>query len=363
MSIHLYQRIYISLLLCLVLVSCIGSKDGLLPTGTPTQIDEIPTVTLAATETSPPEATSTSSQPAMVVLLAPSEAQSNQIEDLVATLTDLARADGLQFNIQQSFSSEDFSPKIRLVVAMAPDPGISKLAEAAPNTQFLGIGIPGLKPSDNISLIGPDGARPDERGFLAGYLAAAITPEWRVGVISVSDTVEGVTTRDGFLNGVVYFCGLCRQTHPPYYNYPLFVELPSGASQAEWLALTDVLRDKFVKTVYIPPGAGDQALLNSLAQAEINIIGGSAPPQAIRQHWVASIYSDYIPTLKEIWPLLLAGNGNMTRPMSLFIRDINPELVSPGRLHLVEGMLKDLQSGYIDTGAQQSPIEGGESSP
>jgi hypothetical protein len=363
MSTQLHQRTYIILLLCLVLVSCKGNNDGLPSTVPPTQIEEIPTLTLAATETSPPEATSTSSQPPLVVLLAPPDTPSSKFEDLADTLTDLAHMDGLQINILSSISQEDFSPNIRLVVATQPDPGIENLAAAAPNIQFLGIGISGLKPSDNLSLIGPDGARPDEVGFLAGYLAAAITPEWRVGVINLSDSADDVASRDGFLKGAIYFCGLCQPTYPPFITYPLYIELPSGSSQVEWLSLTSVLQEKSVKTVYISPGAADEALLNSLAEAGINIIGSGPPPATIHSHWAASIYSDYIPIVKEIWPQLLNGNGNLTRPMSLSIGDVNPELVSPGRLHLVEEMLKDLQDGFIDTGVQPLPAEGSEPSP
>jgi hypothetical protein len=363
MSTQLHQRTYIILLLCLVLVSCKGNNDGLPPTLTPTQIEGFPTSTLVATKTSPPEATPTSSQPPLVVLLSSSDTPSSQFEELATTLTDLAQMDGLQINILTSLSTKDFSPNLRLVVTTAPDPGIENLAAAAPNIQFLGIGISGIKASDNLSLIGPDGARPDEVGFLAGYLAAAITPEWRVGVINLSDSSDDVASRDGFLNGAIYFCGLCQPTYPPFITYPLYIELPSGSSQAEWLSLTSVLQEKSVKTVYISPGAIDEALLNSLAEAGINLIGSVSPPTAIHSHWAASIYTDAIPTLKEIWPQLINGNGNITRPMSLSIGDINPELVSPGRLHLVEDMLKDLEDGFIDTGVQPTLIEGGGTSP
>jgi len=195
-----------------------------------------------------------------------------------------------------------------------------------------------------------------ETGFLAGFIAAVVTPEWRVGVISTSNNPAGIAARNGFLNGVIYFCGLCRQTYPPYEDYPLYVELPAGSSPAEWQATADTLRDRLVKTVYVAPGAGDQALLTYIAEADINIIGSSQPPEAIRDHWVASIQPDYLQALQQVWPELVNGTGAAELPTTIEIDAVNASLFSPGRQMLVDEFLNDLQNGYIDTGVD--PVTG-----
>jgi hypothetical protein len=103
-------------------------------------------------------------------------------------------------------------------------------------------------------------------------------------VISVSDTAEGIAARTGFINGVVYFCGTCRQIYPPFFDsqnqliqYPLFVELPSGAAENEWEAAADSLLSRSVDTIYVAPGAGGESLLSYLAQAGVKLVGGSPP--------------------------------------------------------------------------------------
>jgi hypothetical protein len=285
-----------------------------------------------------------------VVLVVSPTADPAQAEVLQSALAELSAAEGLEFEVQPALAPGNLTPELRIVVALAPDPGLASLAAAAPDIQFLGVGIPGLAPAANLSLIGSQGVAPDQQGFLAGYLAAVVTPEWRTAVMSISDTPSGMAARQGFLNGVVFFCGLCRQTYPPFYTYPMYVELPSGASPAEWQAAADVLKDKFIKTVYLAPGAGDETLLTSLAEAGLHLIGSQTPPAAMQSAWIASVGSDYITPLHTIWPDLMKGAGGVDLPAALAVSDINPELLSPGRQRLVEELIQELQSGFIDTG-------------
>jgi hypothetical protein len=346
-------------IICLLLTGCGASSD---PTPTPPAVvssTSQPSQTTSPTgiirsETIP--TSSPTSSPPIIVLLKPAESTLSQANQIEATLAALADAAGYRFQVRQSLSAADLGAEFHLVVALPPDPGLSDLAAVAPQTQFVGVGISGLQPHDNLTLIDPQGTGPDEIGFVAGYIAAVITPEWRVGVISTSDTASGVAARNGFLNGVVYFCGLCRQTYPPFYDYPLYVELPTTSGQAEWQAAADVLRDKFVKTVYVSPEASSEALLNYLVQSDINIIGDNPPMDAIQGHWVTSIQSDYVNALNDLWTEVLNGNGGLDVPVSIELNAVNPDLFSPGRQRLVEDLLQDLQGGYVDTGVD--PLTG-----
>lgn len=311
--------------------------------GSPATETQQPTETI----TQPPSATS---PPSLVVLVVPPEADPAQAGALQSALAKLSAAEGLEFEVQPALAPGNPTPALRLVVALAPDPGLASLVAAAPDVQFLGIGIPGLTPTANLSLIGSQGVTPDQQGFLAGYLAAVVTPEWRTAVMSISDTPSGMATRQGFLNGVIFFCGLCRQTYPPFYTYPMYVELPGGASSPEWQAAADVLKDKFVQTVYLAPGAGDETLLTSLAEAGLHLIGSQTPPAAIQAAWIATVGLDYITPVQTIWPDLINGKGGANLPAALAVSDINPDLLSPGRQRLVEELSRELQSGFIDTG-------------
>jgi hypothetical protein len=294
----------------------------------------------------------------VAILLASQEADAILATELQSLVSDLAQKDGLRFQIRQSLSPEDLSAAVRLVIVLPPFDGLAELASSALQTQFLAINFPGMSPAANLSLIAPLGMRPDQQGFLAGYIAAMITPEWRVGVLSTSDTVAGVAARRGFINGAIFFCGLCQQTYPPFYNYPLYAELPSASNAAEWQAAADSLINRSVKTVYVTPGSGDESLLRYLAEAGVNLLGGASPPSDLRSHWVATIRPNVLPTVQTLWTDLLQGKGGVSLPVVLEISDINPDLLSPGRENLARKFLEDLLGGFVDTGVD--PLSGEE---
>ncbi len=307
------------------------------PTGTPKA---------TATDTSTP----TPQQP-LAVLLAGEGANQAEVSALQTGLNDLVASAGLRWQLRQQLSLTELNPGLRLVVVVPPDPGVAELVVAAPQTQFLAIGISGLNTSPNLTTIGAGGIRYDQQGFIAGVIAAMLSDDWRVGTISVADTVEGQAARTGFLNGVIYFCGLCRAAHPPFYEYPLTMELPSTATSAEWQEAANYMVDHAVQTVYIYPKAGDETMLSTLAEAKVNIISSGEPPQAARASWVVSLTSDELPLIQSQAAGLLDGSlsGGRSLEIPIEFTQINPALFTPGKQRLAQQILTDLQTGSIDT--------------
>lgn len=345
------RTLSILLIITFILVACGVTRESTPSPGISGTDDPAPAETISPnpTPSAPPTSPPTFASP-LTILVKSSETNFSQAGQIESALSSHARAAGLRFQVRPSLDQADLDSEVGYVIALPPDPGLAALAAAAPETQFLGIGIPALQPLTNLTTIAPQGSAPDEIGFLAGYIAAVVSSEWRVGVISTSDDPAGIAARNGFLNGVIYFCGLCRQTHPPYYDYPLYVELPTTGSAAEWQAAADTLRDRLVKTVYVAPGAGDQALLEYLAQAGINIISSASPPEALGDNWIASLQPDYVQALQQAWPEFVDGNAGVNLPVSIQINAINEDIFTPGRQQLVQEFLVQLQNGYIDTG-------------
>ena len=338
----------------LTLVAC-GSAETV---GTPSPsvvITEQPLATEVETPQSEAPTPTTLPSRSLVILIAPPGTNAELVAEITDTLTELADSASLDFEVRPSISQEDLSASVRLVIAIPPDSGLADLAGAAPQIQFLGISIPGLVPATNLSVISSEEISPDRIGFLAGYLAAVVAPEWRVGVISTSDTPEGVSQRQGFLNGAVFFCGLCRQTYPPFNSYPMYVEAPSGSSPQEWQTVGDILIDQAVQTAFIAPGVSDESLIEHLASAGINLIGTVPPPPGLRDQWIATIGGDIISPIQAIWPDLIADQGGASLPALLTVTHINPDLFSPGRQRLVDNLIVELSSGFIDTGVVTSP--------
>ena len=340
------------LVISVLLVACNSSTNGTPAIPTPVST-ELPTESPSPTETTPPTVTS---QPPLVLLIVSPDIDSAQIDELQSTLSELSDTQGYQFQVRPTLTTDELTQDVSIVVVLPPDPGLTDLAASAPQTQFVGINIPGIETTGNISAIGPEGASPDQLGFLAGYIAAVITTDWRVGTISTSDSAAGTGSRNGFLNGAVFFCGLCNPAYPPFYDYPMYGELHSGATAAEWQIVADMVKDNFVETVYVPAFVEGNELLTNLTGSGINIIGGITPPESIRQNWVATVYPDASDALQQIWPDLVAGSGGFHLPLSLKLSNLNTNLFSPGRQRLADQIRLDLQNGFIDTGVD--PLTG-----
>jgi len=345
----------VTLPLLVVLVASCG------PVRKPPSVTAGPTV--APSSTSKPEPSLTpipsptaTSQPSLAILLAPPGSDAALGERLRQGLEDSFSQLGMRWEMRPDLEPGKLGEAVRLVILLPPDPGAASLASASPGVQFLAVGIPGLASGPNLSVVGEQGERYDQQGFIAGVIAAMITPDWRVGVISHSDTPAGKAARQGFLNGTVYYCGLCNAYHGPIFDYPQFVELPSTASPAEWQAAADILLSQAVKTIYVFPGIADPGLLDYLASSGISLLGGGSPPEALRLSWVASLQADPLPAILEALPGLLKGEAAGSLPLPVAITEVNPQLFSPGKQALAERIRLDLLQGFIDTGVD--PLSG-----
>jgi hypothetical protein len=328
------------------LVGC-NSSPTTVPTETPVPTTNpvgIPT----ATQTLTPTATS---EPSLVILLAPPGSDLSQLEELQPVLDKLASESGMRLETRKEIVEGGINLSVKLVVVLPPYQGLSDLALRFPETNFLAVGFPDLEPTQNLIVMGSSGGRPSQQGFLAGYISAVITPDWRVGVISPADSAAGEAASQGFVNGAVFFCGLCRPAYPPFNQYPMIVELPAGASQEQQIAAADSLISSAVETVYIVPGAGEGALIEYLADSGINLIGGALPTVETQHRWVVTIRTNLSDAIEQNWNELLQVSAGYSMESPLVLTDINESLFSPGRQKLVEKIMDDLLAGYIDPGA------------
>lgn len=316
-------------------------------------------ITPEASITPPPEPTEIPTPTALplgAVLWVPPEADQALATAIQETIAQSAAAAGMRFQVLPTLSPDMIvTDNIRWVVALAPAPGLNELISSAPQVRFLALGIEGLTPAPNLSVIASGGDVSDQQGFVAGYLAAVITPDWRVGVISVADTETGQIARRSFLTGAKFFCGFCSPTYPPYHEYPLYVQLNGTASSAEWQSAADILLQRSVETVYVVPGAGDENLLRYLAAAGVYLIGGIEPPEDISASWVVTLGPQPAQAFDEFWLEFVSGTDGQMVPIPLSIDQVNDNLISPGQLHLVEEILAEIQSGYVQLVGENIP--------
>jgi len=340
------KKIYLFPILTILLVLTACTSPGSTETATSTP-EETPTA--LPTETLEPTATA---MPAVGILLAPPGADRELVDLLQAFLAGFTADSGTRFQVLPSLSVDTFaSADVRWVVALPPAENLNELVAASAQTRFLTVGVQGLDSAPNLSMIAPDGSRLDHQGFVAGYIAAIITSDWRVAVISTADSDTGLEARNAFLTGVEFFCGMCAPTYPPFIEYPLYVEVDA----AEWQAAADILLSRSVETVYVVPGAGDENLLRYLASSGVKIIGGTAHPEDIDDSWVATLDFSSSQAFLEFWPDFITGQDGQTVDVPLSMTDINDDLLSIGRQRLVREVIADVLAGYIDLGTNPAP--------
>ena len=131
------------------------------------------------------------------------------------TVYDLAQASGLRFQVRNTLTAADLEPGLQVVIALPPDPGIAALAAAAPQVQFLAINIPDMAAGGNISVLGGN-SQSDIAAFLAGYTAAMITDDYRIGMLMPKDNPDALRALNAYASGMTFYCGICR----PFYFYP-----------------------------------------------------------------------------------------------------------------------------------------------
>jgi hypothetical protein len=331
------------LILALILAGCNGTAE------TPTQLPETATIS----PTTPPTDTPTPLAP-VGVFLTPEGSSPGLVEELGPLIGQYIKAEGLRYQVLYNLQPSDFAVEnYAIIVVIPPFPDLDLLVESAPETKFLAIGFDKLSSGENLSVLGSDGRDYDIQGFVAGYIAAMITTDWRVGALSVQDNPDALAARNGFRTGVKYYCGLCNPKYAPTgpnYLYPKFIDLPVDATDSEISFNIDFLVDRVVNTYYIVPGVGTPQMYRKLIGYEKLIIGSGLDfREEYQDYWVASLEYDLLDSLVEFWPQFLEAETGLEVSPPLLITDVNEDLLSEGKLNLVLKILEEVQAGYIKT--------------
>jgi hypothetical protein len=305
-----------------------------------------PTPLPTVTATLPPTATSTPVVP-LAVLVLPADMDKDTYNLYQKTVYDLAQQAGMRFQVRNKLAVADLEPGLKIVIILPPDPGIVELAAAAPDAQFLAVGLSGVNPGGNISVLAQN-SQIDVVSFIAGYIAALVTDDYRTGIIIPRDDPNGMVAYNAFNNGHNFFCGTCPMQYGPFQDYPLYVQIPPDAKVSEYPGYANYLTDRqrMVYTIFVYPGLDVPQLLESLMNSGTLVIGTKSPEKAMN-NWVCTLQADTIAAIRNAWPNLLAGQGGQTIYSPLAITDVNSDLLTPGRLRLANATLNGVLSGEI----------------
>jgi hypothetical protein len=308
------------------------------PTTTPMPTDTpVPTPTLTPTPAAP-----------LAILVLPPDMDPEIYDLYQRTVYDLAQGEGFRFQVRNSLSETDLEPMLRVVIAFPPDPGpgITALATAAPQTQFLAINIPGVTVSSNVSVLA-NSIPTDVVAFMAGYIGAMITDDYHIGMVIPKDNPDASRALDAYTNGMAYFCGICRGYYYLPYTFPQYIEIPAEEDPANYGGYpVYLIQQRQVDFLYIYPELASPELL-----AYIGTLGavqaGVAPQGGVPLYWAASLRSNLVGAIQTAWPGLVAGQGGKEVQAPLQLADVDPSLLSPGKQIQAEQVLEDLLAGRI----------------
>ena len=340
------------ILILLALVLLVSGCNQQLPTATlaplETQATEnIETVVETATET----AISTQSVQMLIasdiVLWAGVGSGHNEV--LSESLSAFAQANGNTFESHERIEPGQITPSVKVLVATVEAKQIEDLNQQIPGLKIVAVDANGLTPGlVNVHAVTSEGGTPEQRAFLAGYALALTTTDFRVGAITQSGDDLGNRTRDSFVTGVRYFCGLCSARYMPVNYYPFTAEVTAPLNPEDWQAAVDSLLELAVTAMFVQPEISSLDLMTYLASKNITVIGveGQAGLEAAGKV-VGVLGSDLYASVLSAVSGLLAGEEIGSNTGSLELTQINRDLMSDGRHILFERIREDLLNGLI----------------
>jgi hypothetical protein len=332
----------------LLLVGLLISGCSLFPSNTPPP--DLTATVAALTPTDRP--VTPTPLPPLAVLVVPDGADPTLAEQLEQKMRTLTEAAEMRFQVRPSLSQNELSDDMTVVAVLAPDPGLSALASATLQTQFIGVGIEGLAAGNNLSLIHAQAYDAQDLAFIAGFIAGVITPDWRAGILLPSDQTDAALLQQAYSNGLHYWCGLCQPAYAPFVVYPQFAQILNSTDPVAALTPVDSLVNAGVTTIYIPDGVMSTELSEYIAQKQIMMIGTVEPPESTASLWVVSLQAgSLLGVFDSVWLEIMAGRGGRDAIVPLALSNTEAGLLGEPRQRVVTEMLTELMSGLIDPGS------------
>ena len=280
-------------------------------------------------------------KPDRVVLIAGSGADADTLAEASMVVGELAVGSGLEFEQREQLETNELTSDIRIAIFLSHPDNLGSLANAAPQTQFIAISDRDWTPVSNVTIIR---VRPENQVFLAGYITALLPDNYRAGGLLPSGNDQENTA---FRNGVFYYCGLCQSNVYPLNRYPALITVGAGSPPVAWVAGFEEINLNTVKALYITPDAYSSELFGYLINYNIPLIGISKPPSEVTPFWAATVLSDSIVVVRQIWDQILEGQGGRVLNAGLKMVDVNAEIFSQGKQLYVQDLINLLQAGEV----------------
>lgn len=310
------------------------------------ELTESPESTDGVTEESETLAVETSAPQSTVILTYSQEADQALVDFVSASLRSLTQTSGLSFETIENLSPEGITTSVAVVVGVGPNIDIAGWALSSPDTQFVAVNTTGTIPGENISVIGDPNFDANRTAFMAGYLAALISEDYKVSALLPSNIANTDGIAEAFVVGARFFCGICQPKYPPYNQFPQWETLPVENASSGFEGAVDLLVSSGTEILYLHGSLLSTEMLDYLAGYGLKVISDGSPDMPYAS-WAGTLEMDLTTGLNSIWADVASGTGGFQAPGSITLTEMNSELVSEGRYRLFEEMVADLENGLI----------------
>ncbi len=335
-SVRIKKILFVFLVFSMLAACGGGEPQAALPTAVPTHT-AVPTATIIPTLSTP-----------LVILALPADMDKASSDLYQKTVYDLAQQSGFRFQVRNALTAADLTdPTLKVVIVLPPDPGVQTYAATAPNVQFLAVGIPNVTAGGNISTL----AATDQvelPAFLAGYVLSMLVEEYHIGILIPKDDPNGQRALQAFTNGKTYYCGLCRTFYLSPRSYPQYLEIPADEKPQNYGGYANMLINTYdVDALYIYPTLANPDFLSYVGTQGVILTSAATPPNPRPGGWAMTIQPDTVKAIQTAWASLSAGQGGITIQSPLGISDVDPTILTPGKLRLAQNLLQELLAGRI----------------
>ena len=328
------RRTLFLIILTMLLVGC-GQTTEVVPTTAPTT-DVVSTNIPTDVPTPVPPTLEPTPAPGLV-LIGGSDAVDPVLQQ---TIEALAAESGWTVETSLSVDTASQRPETKVIIWLGDPAEARPLADAAPQVRVIAFTSQTAETSANLSWIVAD---TDQQAFAAGYITMLVTEDWRAGGLLPA---EPASWTEAFLNGGRYLCGRCIPLYAPIVEFPVATTLPGGANTGQALEALEALNKQYyLDTVFIHPQISSEELLNQLVGQDYVFVGLQTPPDALENQWAATVVLDLSAALRLAWPQGDTPGAVFTAP--LVLQDINSDILTEGKLNLLNQVLQDLQNGLI----------------
>lgn len=333
---------FIVLIFILLLTAC--NADMPEEEGTQsTAVIEVATSTVTPTETSVP-----TPEPVLgkMILSVPLEAQDDLYQEVLDFLTTWTAGEGYVLDVREAVVPSDIQEDWFGIVFLKTPANLSEIQEANPDLNLLVLSEDSLTGNGNLSVIQFNRLH---QTFVAGYVSVLAAPDWRLGGLLPWDDAEtGTLLQEAFVNGAAYYCGRCASVYMPVTLFPVISSLSSDSNSDDWLnAYTTLNQSYIVYVVYLSSEASSDELILALDEQNRVMIGAETPPEGVQDRWAATVSMDVMGTIQIVLPEAFSGNGGQTVIVPVQITDVNEELLSVGRMRLIDDTMELLTKGEL----------------